>query len=342
MRELAKLAGVSQATVSLALRNHPRISAATKAKVVRLVRKHKYVVDGRVSELMGSIRTHATNQLTGCLGLISLYPEEHPWLNINRHPHLALLHQCMVQRASELGYRIEPFWVKNPAMKLGRLRGIMESRGIQGLLSLGAPDLEEELPDELRRFVIVTQGASISTKLHRIVSHFSHNATLLLTTLKARGYRRPGAVLQQFQDGRNEHIVAGMYLYFSRYFFDRLTIPILYSGTTVDPVALGRWYRAHRPDVIIYADHSRHYEPIRGFLAEQQVCVPHDIGLAVLDASIHPTGISGVRQNVEQMAVSSVDMLVSRLQQGDTGLPKVPKVECVDGDWIEGTTLRAP
>jgi DNA-binding LacI/PurR family transcriptional regulator len=49
-RELAKLAGVSSATVSLALRNHPRISAATKARVSRLVRKHNYVVDGRVTE----------------------------------------------------------------------------------------------------------------------------------------------------------------------------------------------------------------------------------------------------------------------------------------------------
>ena len=41
MRELAQLAGVSQATISLALRNHPRISAETKARVAALVKKHK-------------------------------------------------------------------------------------------------------------------------------------------------------------------------------------------------------------------------------------------------------------------------------------------------------------
>jgi hypothetical protein len=33
-------------------------------------------------------------------------------------------------------------------------------------------------------------------------------------------------------------------------------------------------------------------------------------------------------------------MLVSRLQQGETGVPKVPKVESVEGTWIEGETLR--
>jgi hypothetical protein len=48
-----------------------------------------------------------------------------------------------------------------------------------------------------------------------------------------------------------------------------------------------------------------------------------------------------VRQGVEQMGISAVDMLVSRLQQGENGRPAVPKIEKVEGDWIEGTTLRA-
>jgi len=55
-RELARLAGVSSATVSLALRDHPRISKATKSRIVCLARNHGYVVDGRLSELMGCCR----------------------------------------------------------------------------------------------------------------------------------------------------------------------------------------------------------------------------------------------------------------------------------------------
>lgn len=340
MRELAQLAGVSQATISLALRNHPRISVETKARVAALVKKHKYVVDGRVSELMRTIRTHSTDQLTGCLGLISLYPEEHPWLSLKRRPHLARLHRSMVKRAGELGYRVEPFWVRNPAMNLKRLSRILEARGILGLLSLGAPDLEEEIPPELRPFLIVTQGTSIATHLHRILGHWVHDTTLLLSTLKARGYRRPGLILQQHQDGRNAHIIAAMYLYFSRYEFDRLDIPILYAGSFVDQEALGQWYAQHRPDVIVYYDHENHYPSIETFLKKRKLAVPRDIGLAVLDATVHIDGITGVHQNIEQMGVSAVDMLVSRLQQGETGIPKVAKVESVEGTWIEGETLR--
>jgi LacI family transcriptional regulator len=340
MRELAVLAGVSQATVSLALRNHPRISVETRVRVAALVKKHHYVVDGRVAELMRTIRSHSPEQLTGCLGLISFYPEERPWQNVKRRPHLARMERSMVERADELGYRIEPFWIKNPAMNLKRLAQILEARGIKGLLSLGAPELEEEIPPELQPFVIVTQGTSIGTRLHRILGHWVHDTTLLLTTLKARGYRRPGLILQQHQDGRNAHIIAAMYLYFSRYDFDRLDIPLLYAGSFVDQDAMGEWFNKHRPDVILYYDHENHYRSIETFLRNRKLAVPRDIGLAVLDATVHIAGVSGVHQNIEQMGVSAVEMLVSRLQQGEAGLPKVAKVESVEGKWIEGETLR--
>ena len=40
MRQLAKIAGVSVATVSYALRDDPRISAATRQRIQSLARKH--------------------------------------------------------------------------------------------------------------------------------------------------------------------------------------------------------------------------------------------------------------------------------------------------------------
>jgi DNA-binding LacI/PurR family transcriptional regulator len=273
--------------------------------------------------------------------LISLYPEARPWATRSRPGHLATLHRSMVRRAGELGYRVEEFWVRDPAMSPARLATIIQTRGIRGLLSLGAPELEDEIPEEMRRFVIVTQGASIRTKMHRVSSHFSHNATVLLEQLKARGYRRPGAVLQSFQDGRNAHVVAAMYLYFSKYVFGGIEIPIFYAEDSVDQGALKTWYRTHRPDVLIYADHRNHYASLQAFFKRERISIPRDLGLAVLDAAVHPPGISGVRQAVEQMGISGVDILVSRLQQGESGLPRVAKIEKVEGDWVESGTLRA-
>jgi DNA-binding LacI/PurR family transcriptional regulator len=93
--------------------------------------------------------------------------------------------------------------------------------------------------------------------------------------------------------------------------------------------------------VVIYADHRKHYPSLQAFFRSQRISIPRDLGLAVLDAAAHPPGISGVRQAVEQMGLSAVDMLVSRLHQGESGLPRVAKIEKVEGDWVEGSTLRA-
>ena len=341
IRELAKLSGVSAATVSLALRNHARISQTTKDHVLRLAQRHGYVIDGRISELMGAVRLHRAGEPKGCLGLISLYADARPWEDPARG-HLRRIHDGQVERANELGYRLEEFWVNQPGVSADRLAAIIAARGIQGLLSLGAPELEDEMPAPLRKFVIVTQGTSIRTRLHRVVSHFSQNTDFLLTTLKTRGYRRPGAVLQRFQDGRNWHQVSGLYLYHAKYTFADLDLPIFYATDAPEPVAFDRWFRTYRPDVLIYGEQRRYHAPIAAYLQKRGLRVPRDVGLALLESAVHPASLSGVGQNFEQCGRKSVDVLISNLHHRRHGESVTPSVVCLDGDWVEGKTLRPP
>lgn len=106
-------------------------------------------------------------------------------------------------------------------------------------------------------------------------------------------------------------------------------------------MALSAWYRAHRPAAVIYADHAWHDAALAAFFKNQRIVAPRDLGLAVLDAAVHSEGISVVRQRGEQMGISVVDRLVSRLQHGESGFTEVPKIEKVEGEWMEGGTLRA-
>ena len=56
LRHLAKMVGVSASAVSLALRDSPRISAATKAKVMRAAKESGYAPDAKIVDLMRHLR----------------------------------------------------------------------------------------------------------------------------------------------------------------------------------------------------------------------------------------------------------------------------------------------
>ena len=73
VRHLAKLAGISPSAVSLALRDSPRISAKTKALVIRLAREAGYAPDGKIAQLMRHIRTPRGVRPQACFGVISFY-----------------------------------------------------------------------------------------------------------------------------------------------------------------------------------------------------------------------------------------------------------------------------
>ena len=55
--ETARLAGGAHVTVSLALRNDPRITVETRDRVQALAKRAGYQPDPHVAELMGRLRT---------------------------------------------------------------------------------------------------------------------------------------------------------------------------------------------------------------------------------------------------------------------------------------------
>ena len=140
IRRLATSLGLSAAAVSMALRDHPRIAEATRRRVRAAAQKLGYRPNAKVSELMGHIRSSRHPQAEACLGVISYYDSARPW---ERSVHLSRMYQGMQRRADELGYRLEPFWLRAPRFTPRRLRVILDARGIEGLLCFGSPRIDE-------------------------------------------------------------------------------------------------------------------------------------------------------------------------------------------------------
>lgn len=336
LRQLAKLAGLSPSGVSLALRDSPRIAEATRARIKALAVEHGYVPDAKMVDLMRQLRKPANTRAHACFGVISFYDSLRPW---TRSPHLTGIYDGMKARATELGYRLEPMWLAAPGLSLRRFAEILDARGIEGLLCFGSPDFDQKFPAELNCCAVVTMGLSIATPLHRVTSHFHNDTVNVLNRVHARGYRRPGLVLGTHEARRSAHAQSAAYLGWCEHTLGPgSALPILRLGE-VDPAALTAWRHDHAPDVILYVHLPETITPLRRYLDSLP---PNERpGIAVLSHLVEGTNFAGLQQNQRVMGAWAVELLAARIANRDFGIPSHPRIEMVEGEWVEGPSLRA-
>ncbi len=336
VRQIARLAKVSHAAVSMALHDSPKVSDGTKARIRRIARRIGYRPNAKVSELMTHVSRSKSGSFRASFGVISLYDTERPW---EQSLHLSRMFRGMTARAEELGYRLDPLWLKGPGMSYRRARSILEARGIEGLLCFGSPDFGAEFPPELRDFAIVTQGLSIGVPMHRVISDGYTDTWNVLDRIHARGYRRPGLVLGGYEDVRNRHANASAYLGWCEQHPELAArIPILRIDQ-IEAEQLAVWRRQHRPDVVIFDHHYSMIEPFRAALREHEAAETVRPAVAVISQIVHGTGFAGMEENQQLMGAWAVELLVGRIVNRDFGLPGQARVQMVESRWCPGESL---
>jgi len=339
LREIARRLGLSRSTVSLALQGSPRTAEATRRRVQAAAMKLGYRPNPHLVAAMSRLRASRVGGPVACFGVISFYDTPHPWEKL---PHLPRIHQAMQQRAGQLGYRLEPIWLRAPGMTYRRVRTILKARGIQGLLCFGSPEVDQEFPAELDEFAIVTLGQSIRTQLHRVTSHFFRDTWRTLERVHARGYRRPGLVLGHYDDVRSGHECAGAYFgWCAQHLGSAAAMSILRLGG-VEPAPLLAWIKAERPDVLVFVHLSSAIPELHAILNANRIRVPEDLGVAVVSQVIEQTKFSGMQQNQQLMGTWAVELLAARIVHLDLGIPSHPRIELVESEWLDQASLRAP
>lgn len=338
VRAIASAAGVSPMTASLALRQTGRLSAATRARILAIAAEMGYVPNPRIGELMNEVRRSRRPGPHAALALLSLYAEDDP---SGRMPHLKATTDGAGARAVELGFHLEPFRLRAAGMTPRRLRAILEARGIAGVLCLGSPQPSESLPRELDRFALVTLGLTVSSAVHRVASNHQHDGALLLATLEARGYRRPGLIIRPDWDVRTGHGYAAACLVHQELDGGGIVVPVQ-RMPEFSAAALDRWLDRHRPDVLVVNQPTSFYPQLEAYLGARGIRVPEDLGVTFLGGVLVGGNYAGVVQDHERIGRCGIEMLVGRMQQRDIGFPEHPKMELVPGYWVEGSSVRAP
>ncbi len=338
VRSLARELGVSATAVSLALKGSPRVSAELRAEVQRRAKATGHVPNARLAELMSEVRQSGAAQYRATLGVISLFPEERPWIERPVYSHLGEVLAGARERAQSHGYKLEEFWVKQPGLTSERLGQIVEARGIRGLLCLGSLDPDERFPEALKRFAVVTHAASIPDPLHRVLSDFARDGRRLFDELLGRGYRQPGLCILGSGDRRTDHLYSATFLSHQERKFAGARVPIL-RAEAWNEAEFAAWFDRHEPDVIVLHQYESYTLAVEAFLARQKRRVPREVGIALLD-KMPAARFSGIRQNPFRVGAVATEMLLGRMLLGDFGAPAQPKIELVQGEWNEGRTLR--
>jgi len=144
MQQIAAAAGVSKSAVSLALRNDPRIPKATRSRIQKVANDLGYQRNPVVDSLMTQLRAGRQPSFQANLGLVNCSPKK----DLSENHTFRRLREGVLRRAEQLGYGVEEFWLQQPDMRPERIKQILETRGIRGLILVAAtsPDGEAVTP----------------------------------------------------------------------------------------------------------------------------------------------------------------------------------------------------
>jgi LacI family transcriptional regulator len=336
IRTLAKIAGVSKATISLALRDHPRIRPAERARIQRIAAQASYRPNALVANLLAQLRVSKTSGYRSTLGLVcvtknrillEVVPTFREWI--------AGCHA----RAAELGYGVDQFWLYEPEMSPARMIQILDARNIRGLIIIGVLErgaLPPKFDPVWERSAAVVLGARPGrSNLPFVANDQFSTAVRSVEELLALGYRRPGLCLNQGLDETvGNRFGAGFWVAQSKLPIKQQVPVFCYELKGEKRFRL--WIKRYRPDAIITA-----HGAIEQWLNSMGLSAPRDIGLVHLDKS-DVENWAGMKQNNAQIGSAAIDMLIGQLHRNEPGVPLLHQSILIGSTWQPGPSVRQP
>jgi LacI family transcriptional regulator len=333
LKQVARRAGVSAATASYALNNHPKIPEATRRRVRAVAEAMGYRTNARVSRLMAALRSDRGDGST--LAWVNCSPARDTYLKI---PWMRGWLSGARSRADQLGYGLEEFWIREKGMTADRLIEVLRARGTAGIILAPTWATQGIAPLDLSGFPAVSVAETFTTPmLHQAATNTFVNVILALQEMSRLGYRKIGFYSSPMARGWTERQHVGAFLEWQADKPMRLrSDPLLCDENAAEAEdRYGAWLRHHHFDAILSTT-SRHAR----WIEHMGLKVPDDLGLAHLNLADDVAGWAGIDPLIPEVAAAAVDLLIGQIHRHETGSPAVAKVTTISGVWVPGRTLR--
>jgi LacI family transcriptional regulator len=335
LEDIAKRVGVHRSTVSLALRDHPRISKEMRVRIQALAAKMGYRKNPLVAALMQSRRS-GKRVKDVVIAYLTDYPTRYGW----RPPYHDRpdYFPGAAERAKELGYKLEHFWLREPGMTPERMSDILRTRGINGVMIGRLPPGHMELHLKWDYFSCMALGMTLrNPNHHRVSEDFFTDAGKAVEQVFRHGYKRVGFVHSEPDDCPRvgDQLLGACLRQQIKHSPNDLVPPFLFEEETDHPAAFAAWYSQYRPDALIVT----HAQPVLTWLKGMELEVPRDIGLAALGNDHLDRGWAGIHCNAEKLGALATEMLIGLMHRNETGIPEDPHETLLCGEWVDGWSL---
>jgi DNA-binding LacI/PurR family transcriptional regulator len=335
IRDIAERTGLSSATVSLALRDAGRIRTSTREKVKAAALELGYSPEPLLSKALSMVRQSKQERYVETLAFITEYSLDDPTLD--PYPvYQEHIYAGAIQRARELGFKIEPFVLSGKPSEHRRLGRMLYARGVRGLIVI--PRLctnQPRLSFTWEHFAAVEIGRSLwhPRNMHHVETSQYNKVVEAIHLLKKVGYRRIGMAVEPNQNKHQRGVFYAAYLLSQMRIPLQKRMPIAGEAGGWNEKSFRMWMKSCRPDVLIVHDHVT----VTRWLAKMKLSVPEDISLFCVNAQ--DGHLTGLRRDYRSMGMQAVELVSLMLQSNLLGLRKDARCWQVDECWQVGKTL---
>ncbi|MCF3648157.1 LacI family DNA-binding transcriptional regulator [Synoicihabitans lomoniglobus] len=346
-KDIAKIAGVHNTTVSLALRHDASIPAATRERITRVAAQLGYRPDPAISALVSYRRTLGHSRRKRSIAYVTCGHTATAWRD---SPDQVSYFEGARQEAKERDYELEHFWLDEPNMSPKRLAGILFHRGINGMvLAPGSHHLNQNLDFGSRVPHVVVLGLNhVGTDLNYVSSDRIGNVRKSVRESFRAGYQNPALVLSPDTNGETNHAMWVGFLAEQGYQRDDPRSPVFYPGQAdnmtsrshVTPEADGiqrklvAWLHEIQPDVIIGSCTF-----VGDLLEGTGIEIPRHFALVDPHLDHHHHDVAGIRRHPFRAGEVAIEMLHSQLHENRCPTTTSHTTTLIEGTWIPGATL---
>ncbi|MCH6255216.1 LacI family DNA-binding transcriptional regulator [Puniceicoccaceae bacterium K14] len=336
LRQIAKELSVSLSTVSLALRDNPKISLTRRIEVKRMAKELGYHPDPLLRQLGSYSKISKGTPIRSTIAWIDDEGEEE---SFSEQSEINKYFEGAKSMGEDLGFRLERFNRKELGVTRKRLCRILSSRGIRGVIIPPHSILHEVADETWGEFAIIRIGFNKTTsKRHIVCPDQFEGGRLAAINMLAAGYETLGYVGLRSEEERSR------YHYFSGFVTSRdLLVP---STSSIPPLFFDsenlvegkevyrKWLHDHKIDAVLVA----HFHKLSEWTCELAPEIGRGIGLA--GTNVYAPGFnSGLDQRSFEVGEAAMQLLARLIDYHEFGIPKAPQRLLISPTWVNGKSM---